>query len=68
MAIAAFVAVAYVLCGMYGSIGELGDGNTLLKMFLLYMGGTIVIFREDFEKSYGLQSNEIAATANLVVK
>ncbi|XP_042478803.1 protein transport protein Sec61 subunit alpha-like [Macadamia integrifolia] len=50
-------AVAYVLSGMYGSVGQLGVGNTILIIIQLCFGGIIVICLDELlRKGYGLVS------------
>ncbi|XP_021840324.2 protein transport protein Sec61 subunit alpha [Spinacia oleracea] len=48
------MAVACVLCGMYGSVDELGVGNAILKVVQQCFGGIIVIFLVEFEKRYDI--------------
>merc|ERR1719392_283049 len=50
-------AVAYVLSGMYGEIGELGAGNAILIIMQLFTAGIIVIILDELlQKGYGLGS------------
>lgn len=50
-------AVAYVLSGMYGSVGQLGVGNALLIILQLCAAGIIVICLDELlQKGYGLGS------------
>ncbi|GAU31215.1 hypothetical protein TSUD_210720 [Trifolium subterraneum] len=48
-------AVAYVLSGMYGSVGQLGVGNAILIIVQLFFAGIIVICLDELlQKGYGL--------------
>ncbi|EPS70408.1 sec61 transport protein [Genlisea aurea] len=50
-------AVAYVLSGMYGSVGQLGAGNAILIILQLCFAGIIVICLDELlQKGYGLGS------------
>ncbi|KAB1200023.1 Protein transport protein Sec61 subunit alpha [Morella rubra] len=50
-------AVAYVLSGMYGSVGQLGVGNAILIIIQLCFAGIIVICLDELlQKGYGLGS------------
>ncbi|CAN1219643.1 Protein transport protein Sec61 subunit alpha [Linum perenne] len=50
-------AVAYVLSGMYGSVGQLGVGNAILIILQLCFAGIIVICLDELlQKGYGLGS------------
>lgn len=50
-------AVAYVLSGMYGSVGQLGVGNAILIIVQLCFAGIIVICLDELlQKGYGLGS------------
>lgn len=50
-------AVAYVLSGMYGSVGQLGVGNAILIISQLFFAGIIVICLDELlQKGYGLGS------------
>nr|QWE91220.1 Sec61 alpha 1 subunit [Placidida sp.]QWE91225.1 Sec61 alpha 1 subunit [Placidida sp.]QWE91226.1 Sec61 alpha 1 subunit [Placidida sp.]QWE91227.1 Sec61 alpha 1 subunit [Placidida sp.] len=50
-------AVAYVLSGMYGPIGELGAVNAILIILQLFVAGLIVITLDELlQKGYGLGS------------
>lgn len=50
-------AVAYVLSGMYGDIGELGAGNAILIIIQLIIAGFLVICLDELlQKGYGLGS------------
>lgn len=50
-------AVAYVWSGAYGSIAEIGAGNSLLIVLQLTAAGFLVILLDDMlEKGYGLGS------------
>merc|ERR1719331_1685892 len=50
-------AVAYVVSGMYGSIGDLGAGNAILIIIQLFFAGIIVIILDELlQKDYGLGS------------
>jgi protein transport protein SEC61 subunit alpha len=50
-------AVAYVLSGMYGSVGQLGVGNAILIIVQLFFAGIIVICLDELlQKGYGLGS------------
>ncbi|WOL09238.1 protein transport protein Sec61 subunit alpha-like [Canna indica] len=50
-------AVAYVLSGMYGSVGQLGTGNAILIILQLFFAGIIVICLDELlQKGYGLGS------------
>merc|ERR1719449_53954 len=50
-------AVAYVLSGMYGEIGDLGAGNAILIIMQLFIAGIIVIILDELlQKGYGLGS------------
>ncbi|CAI8606855.1 unnamed protein product [Vicia faba] len=50
-------AVAYVLSGMYGSVGQLGVGNAILIILQLFFAGIIVICLDELlQKGYGLGS------------
>lgn len=50
-------AVAYVLSGMYGSVGQLGVGNAILIILQLIFAGIIVICLDELlQKGYGLGS------------
>ncbi|KAF7146508.1 hypothetical protein RHSIM_Rhsim04G0027200 [Rhododendron simsii] len=50
-------AVAYVLSGMYGSVGQLGVGNAILIVLQLIFAGIIVICLDELlQKGYGLGS------------
>ncbi|CAA3007621.1 transport Sec61 subunit alpha-like [Olea europaea subsp. europaea] len=50
-------AVAYVLSGMYGSVGQLGVGNAVLIILQLCFAGIIVICLDELlQKGYGLGS------------
>lgn len=50
-------AVAYVLSGMYGSVGQLGVGNAVLIIIQLCFAGIIVICLDELlQKGYGLGS------------
>ncbi|KAI8567873.1 hypothetical protein RHMOL_Rhmol02G0155200 [Rhododendron molle] len=50
-------AVAYVLSGMYGSVGQLGVGNAILIIIQLIFAGIIVICLDELlQKGYGLGS------------
>ncbi|KAL0834220.1 hypothetical protein Bca101_086109 [Brassica carinata] len=47
-------AVAYVLSGMYGPVGQLGVGNSILIILQLFFAGIIVICLDElFQKGYG---------------
>ena len=47
-------AVAYVLSGMYGSVGQLGVGNAILIIIQLCFDGIIVICLDELlKKGYG---------------
>ncbi|XP_077239523.1 protein transport protein Sec61 subunit alpha-like isoform X2 [Tasmannia lanceolata] len=53
-------AVAYVLCGMYGSVSELGAGNAILIILQLCFAGLIVICLDELlQKGYGLTDSGI---------
>ncbi|WVY99844.1 hypothetical protein V8G54_025914 [Vigna mungo] len=53
-------AVAYVLSGMYGSVGQLGVGNAILIIIQLCFAGIIVICLDELlQKGYGLGENII---------
>ncbi|KAF8050804.1 hypothetical protein N665_1877s0006 [Sinapis alba] len=50
-------AVAYVLSGMYGPVGQLGVGNAILIILQLFFAGIIVICLDELlQKGYGLGS------------
>ncbi|GMY34381.1 protein transport protein Sec61 subunit alpha-like [Fagus crenata] len=50
-------AVAYVLSGMYGSVGQLGVGNAILIIVQLCFAGIILICLDELlQKGYGLGS------------
>ncbi|KAJ0228799.1 SecY protein transport family protein [Hirschfeldia incana] len=50
-------AVAYVLSGMYGPVGQLGVGNSILIILQLFFAGIIVICLDELlQKGYGLGS------------
>lgn len=50
-------AVAYVMSGMYGTLGELGAGNAVLIIVQLFFAGVIVtLIDELMQKGYGLGS------------
>ncbi|KAL6547823.1 Protein transport protein Sec61 subunit alpha [Orobanche hederae] len=50
-------AVAYVLSGIYGSVGQLGVGNAILIILQLCFAGIIVICLDELlQKDYGLGS------------
>ncbi|KAF7803267.1 protein transport protein Sec61 subunit alpha-like [Senna tora] len=50
-------AVAYVLSGMYGSVGQLGVGNAILIIVQLCFAGIVVICLDELlQKGYGLGS------------
>merc|ERR1712070_975519 len=50
-------AVAYVISGMYGSVGELGAGNAILIIMQLFFAGIIVILLDELlQKGYGMGS------------
>ncbi|WZZ63691.1 hypothetical protein YC2023_075061 [Brassica napus] len=50
-------AVAYVLSGMYGPVGQLGVGNSILIILHLFFAGIIVICLDELlQKGYGLGS------------
>ncbi|XP_068669747.1 uncharacterized protein [Aristolochia californica] len=50
-------AVAYVVSGMYGSVGQLGVGNAILIIVQLCFAGLIVICLDELlQKGYGLGS------------
>lgn len=50
-------AVAYVLSGMYGPIGELGAVNAILIILQLFVAGLVVITLDELlQKGYGLGS------------
>ena len=50
-------AVAYVLSGMYGSVGQLGVGNAIIIIIQLCFAGIIVICLDELlQKGYGLGS------------
>jgi protein transport protein SEC61 subunit alpha len=50
-------AIAYVASGMYGDLGTLGAGNSLLIIFQLIFAGLIVIILDELlQKGYGLGS------------
>ncbi|KAK9163859.1 hypothetical protein Syun_004761 [Stephania yunnanensis] len=51
-------AVAYVVSGMYGSVGQLGVGNTILIIVQLCVVGIIVMCLDELlQKGYGLGSS-----------
>ncbi|KAE8659651.1 Protein transport protein Sec61 subunit alpha isoform 2 [Hibiscus syriacus] len=51
------LAVAYVLSGMYGSVGQLGVGNAILIIIQLCFAGIIIICLDELlQKGYGLGS------------
>ncbi|MQM05485.1 hypothetical protein Taro_038294 [Colocasia esculenta] len=55
-------AVAYVLSGMYGSVGQLGTGNAILIILQLIFAGIIVICLDELlQKGYGLGSDKVRA-------
>ncbi|KAF5782987.1 putative SecY/SEC61-alpha family, SecY domain superfamily protein [Helianthus annuus] len=57
-------AVAYVLSGMYGSVGQLGVGNAILIIVQLCFAGIIVICLDELlQKGYGLGSGISLFTA-----
>ncbi|OMP11336.1 SecY/SEC61-alpha family [Corchorus olitorius] len=48
-------AVAYVLSGMYGSVGQLGEGNAIMIILQLCFANIIVICLDELlQKGYGL--------------
>ncbi|KAK7829304.1 protein transport protein sec61 subunit alpha [Quercus suber] len=50
-------AVAYVLSGIYSSVGQLGVGNAILIIIQLCFAGIIVIYLDELlQKGYGLGS------------
>ncbi|CAN6929907.1 unnamed protein product [Brassica oleracea var. botrytis] len=50
-------AVAYVLSGIYGPVGQLGVGNSILIILQLFFAGIIVICLDELlQKGYGLGS------------
>merc|ERR1711920_945602 len=50
-------AMAYVLSGMYGDIGEIGAGNAILIIIQLFCAGILVIILDEMlQKGYGLGS------------
>ncbi|KAK9114023.1 hypothetical protein Syun_020820 [Stephania yunnanensis] len=50
-------AVAYVVLGMYGSVGQLGVGNAILIIVQLCLAGIIVMCLDELlQKGYGLGS------------
>ncbi|KAK9132192.1 hypothetical protein Scep_011720 [Stephania cephalantha] len=50
-------AVAYVVSGMYGSVGQLGVGNAILIIVQLCVAGIIVMCLDELlQKGYGLGS------------
>lgn len=50
-------AVAYVVSGMYGDIGEIGAGNAILIIIQLFFAGILVIILDEMlQKGYGLGS------------
>ncbi|XP_021733620.1 protein transport protein Sec61 subunit alpha-like [Chenopodium quinoa] len=50
-------AIAYVLSGMYGSVGQLGVGNAILIILQLCFAGIVVICLDELlQKGYGLGS------------
>ncbi|KAL2931003.1 Protein transport protein Sec61 subunit alpha [Bienertia sinuspersici] len=58
-------AVAYVLSGMYGSVGQLGVGNAILIILQLCFAGIIVICLDELlQKGYGLGSAFSPTTIN----
>ncbi|XP_056686225.1 protein transport protein Sec61 subunit alpha [Spinacia oleracea] len=59
--IAISMAVACVLCGVYGSVDELGVGNAILKVVQLCIGGIIIIFLDEIKKRYSLEYKEISS-------
>ncbi|KAK9130398.1 hypothetical protein Sjap_010885 [Stephania japonica] len=55
--IAVCQAIAYVLSGMYGSVGQLGVGNAILIIVQLCFAGIIVMCLDELlQKGYGLGS------------
>ncbi|KAK9116032.1 hypothetical protein Sjap_014979 [Stephania japonica] len=50
-------AIAYVLSGMYGSVGQLGVGNAILIIVQFCVAGIIVMCLDELlQKGYGLGS------------
>lgn len=50
-------ALAYLLSGMYGELGELGAFNAIVILFQLFSAGVIVILLDELlQKGYGLGS------------
>uniref|UniRef100_A0A7S1TZP6 Translocon Sec61/SecY plug domain-containing protein n=1 Tax=Phaeomonas parva TaxID=124430 RepID=A0A7S1TZP6_9STRA len=50
-------AFAYVMSGMYGSVGQLGLGNAILIIVQLFLAGVIVLLLDELmAKGYGLGS------------
>ena len=50
-------AVAYVVSGMYGDIGEIGAGNAILIIIQLFFAGLLIIILDEMlQKGYGLGS------------
>jgi len=48
---------AYVMSGMYGSVSDLGVGNTLLIIIQLFAAGVVVLLLDELlQKGYGLGS------------
>lgn len=50
-------AVAYVVSGMYGDVGQIGAGNAILIIIQLFFAGILVIILDEMlQKGYGLGS------------
>lgn len=50
-------AVAYVMSGMYGSLREIGAGNSILIILQLFFAGVIVLLMDELmQKGYGMGS------------
>lgn len=50
-------AIAYVMSGMYGDVGELGAGNAILIILQLFCAGVLIIILDEMlQKGYGLGS------------
>lgn len=50
-------AVAYVVSGMYGDVGQIGAGNAILIILQLFFAGILVIILDEMlQKGYGLGS------------
>merc|ERR1719409_554062 len=60
-------AVAYVLSGMYGSVSDIGAGNSILIITQLFCAGIIVIILDELlQKGYGLGSGISLFIASII--